>query len=285
MLSPAVAIIKRELLSTLRNPRYFRAVAALLFVLLSLLIGYFIQNPALHLDDTRAIRELSTGIFLVYAYALYGIAALLLPVIASNAICSEKQQEQLDLLRMTYISPPVFLFAKAVNILGLYFFFAIATFPVASLLFYFTGVDWMQYGQMLTLISLVALANTLIGLFCSSFFYRTIPSAVTTFVLVFLAQWLPGGLTWWGVQMFGRGREYDGLWLALSPAWAIERIAGSGSIDGYLFPGALLLYFGGITLGCAFLAHRVLNRPTKPMTVNQEKTIEDPAQTISLLPD
>ncbi len=277
MFRPAIAIIKRELISTLRNPYYFRAVAGLLFVLLVLLIGYFYQNPTLHLDDAMTMRTLSMGIFAVYSYALYGIAVLLLPIVASNSVCSEKQQEQLDLVRMTYIRPPAFLFAKAVNILGLFFFFAIATFPVASLLFYFTGVDWMQYGQIFLLLSLVAVSSTAIGLLCSCYFYRTIPAAVTTGVLVFLSQGVIEEVVSLTLEGFGGSQYTHDTGVALLPGWGIIAIAEGSIRSVWVFVVAAVTYFGSITLCCAFLAHRVLERPTKPMKVNQEKTIEDPA--------
>ncbi len=281
MLSPALAMIKRELLSTLRNPRQFHLLSITLLGLLGALIFYFKENPPVDMRNQLAMSQISTLFFLGYSYTLYAIVISLVPTVASNAICSEKQQDQLDLVRMTYIGPAVFLLGKAVNVLGLFTLVVVATLPFAAVLFYFPGIDWMQYGQMLMLIALVAGANAMAGLLCSAYCYRTIPAAIGTYILVLFIHFGAGfsamaiSIVAYQYGFIQIADWHDALIVVMVPLNCISDLS-RGSM-GPLFFLVALGYYGAVILICGTLSCRLLNRPTAPMKVNQEATIADPA--------
>ncbi|MCF6286271.1 MAG: ABC transporter permease [Candidatus Hydrogenedentes bacterium] len=275
---PAIAIIKRELLSTLRDRRYFRVMAFALLMLLIALVFLFRGDP-IDMTDPRAMRELSTFLFLGYAYTLYAIAMLLVPTVASNAICSEKQQEQLDLIRMSYISPAVFLLGKAANILGLYLLTVIATLHFAGVMFFFTGIDWMQYLQVLFLIFMAAASATAVGLLCSAYCYRTIPAAICTYLLVLLTQGSAVILSLLALAalleniptpswMFSDW-PFAFLDVAIPCMGILHLASNSANPIFFLFVAG---YHGGIIVTCGFLAHRLLNCPTTPSPSSTEVT-------------
>ena len=274
-------MIKREFLATLRNRNAYWFMAAAMALLLAALVTFFKAIGRLDMSDPNAMGQVSAVLFLGYAYTLYGTAVLLVSTIASNCICAEKQHDQLDLLRMTFISPLVFLLGKGANILGIYLLVIIVTLPFAGVMFFFIGIDWLQYVQMLALVAMSAFSAAAIGMLCSSYFYRTLPSAMTTLFLVLLVQALFGiGLVVIVDEMdipslLSIPDPANFLLITLVPVVALFTLADVGLSHAMFLTSVGFHAF--LVLSCSALAYIILNRPTKPMKVSDVKTTDDVA--------
>lgn len=280
--SPAMALIKRELLATLRGRRAYLFLMLMLAIMTGVLFLYLHDIGQIELSNSGGMADLTTTMFYTFGYGLYLAAVLLVPPIAAGSICTEKQQEQLDLVRMTYIRPSSLLFGKFVNILGLYGLVAIATLPFAGVMLFFTGLDAQQYVQVLLLLLFSAASATMLGLYFSARLYRTIPAVLVTYVFILLTQFALAilfvfliGLT----PASGPGHTVyewaDPLFATCLPCYGITMMR-YGSLHP-LFYIIAPMYHIGLVLGFGYLARRILDRPTEPMKVNSERTIADPA--------
>jgi hypothetical protein len=282
---PARAVIKREFLSGLRNPRPFFFLALfmaimILGLLFILEVVYEHQLNRFGAINTSMVRE----IFMSFSMALYLSAALLVPPMAGVSICVEKQQDSYDLLRMTYIRPLSLALAKLGNVLGIYLLVVVASLPFVGVFFFLVGIDWDQFAISLSLIVLSAFSLASIGLLCSAWFYRTLPAIVTTYILgaathggiimglLVFAEFSGSNNYWFGRLIRQMGEE------AIVPA--IPFLAIALTSDGTLGTETILytlIYHGGIAFFALLLTLAILRRPARPMLVDAEKPIDDQA--------
>lgn len=290
--SPALAVIKREFLSGLRSPKPFLFLTVLMIIMIAGLVftlGIVLQQT-LRFGGTingQNVREL----FMIFSMGLYLSAILLVPPMAAVSICTEKQQDSYDLLRMTYISPFSLAVAKLFNVLGIYTLIAIATMPIVGVFFFLVGIDWAQFVQSAIIIALSALSSAVIGLACSAKFYRTLPAIMTTYFIGFLTQ---GGLLF-GIALFGElmwpyswmmriiNRFDEQLASILCPFFSLAML-GEGRLTSFFIVGGyysfspiilIALYHGFLVFIGMRITLAILRRPTEPMRVDQEKPIDD----------
>ncbi len=280
--SPALAVIKRELLTGLRSPKPFLFLAVLLLIMISVLVFILgiVAQEMVRYGGSVSIRDVRS-LFMVFSFGLYFSAMLLVPPMAAVSICVEKQQDSYDLLRMTYISPFALALAKLFNVLGIYTLVAIATLPLVGVFFFLVGIDWSQFVQSALIIALSALSSAIIGLACSAKFYRTLPAIMTTYAIGLVLQ---GGILllfvlvteilWpytWVNDLFNRYGEE--IATTLCPLFSLVALAeGRLSIVSLC---AIFLYQSAIILVGMRIALSILRRPTEPMKVDQEKPIDD----------
>ncbi len=277
---PARAVMKRELLSGLRNPKPFYFLTALMVVMI---VGLLFTFNVVYGNSFRQGMPLSVGdvrtIFMTFSMGLYLSAVLLVPPLAAVSICIEKQQDSFDLLSMTYIRPLALALAKLANVLGLYLLVVIATFPIVGVFFFFVGIDWNQFIISFTLTILSAISLASVGLLCSAWFYRTLPAIISTYILALATH---GGI----VLILVLLEEFAGIHLVsyideelaavliplIGLGIASQGMVGLGSIT------FALIYHGGMALVCLYMTLLILRRPARPMQVNTEKIIDDQAE-------
>lgn len=279
---PARAVIKRELLSGLRNPRPFLFLAMFLTVLALGLLFVIEVNFKQQLTRAGGIPpQTIRSLYMLLSMALYFGAVLLVPPMAGVSICIEKQQDSYDLLRMTYIRPISLAFAKLTNVLGLYLLVVIATLPFVGVFFFLVGIEWRQVMVSFALILFSTTSLALLGLLCSAWCYRTLPAIMGTYFLGFLTH---GGVLVGLLVMsefFGRRsrltRLLDGvgedLLSALIPFIGLG-VSSQGS-TGMACVGYALAYHGAISLVAILLTLAILRRPARTVNVNQETSIDD----------
>lgn len=282
---PARAVMKRELVSGLRNPRPYAFLG--LFMLVMILGLFFLVAVAYDRALSRTggipastVREL----FMLLGLALYIGGALLIPPLAGASICIEKQQDSYDLLLMTYIRPLSLAFAKLSNVLGLYFLVVVASLPFIGVFFFLVGIDWTQFFVSFFLIFMSALSLAIIGLLCSAWCYRTLPAIITTYVVGTL---LHGGALFALVittQIVARrswlmdalNKMDENLIAALIPGPGLVLVAqsrGDWSILAYT-----VVYHGVIAIVGLLLTLAILRRPVRTINVDTEKPIDDQAE-------
>jgi hypothetical protein len=187
--TPALAIVRRELLSALRRRRPF---LNLLFVLLPLMVLFcalmFLENSALGATGGAAFMRVFFGFYVGFLY----LAGLLTAVtMGALGIQGERETDTLDLLRMTYISPAAILTAKLASATGLCLLTMVAVLPLLGIQFFFTGVGTTQS----LLASAIVLSTTataaMVALACSVKARQTLGALAMAFGSVILMN---GGL-------------------------------------------------------------------------------------------
>jgi ABC-type transport system involved in multi-copper enzyme maturation permease subunit len=181
------ALLKRELLTNLRNSRSFGLV--LITVGFGVFVVYYNLPEQMRITQAAATAE---GIFLAFSGVLLGAAILFVAPLAAISVCTEKQQDTFEMLQATPISPTAIILGKALNTLGIYLIIILASLPIVGTLFFLIGIDWMQFTQAMILIVSTCLTFTMIGVLCSTWFYNSIAAILATFLgIVGLMMGLP----------------------------------------------------------------------------------------------
>ena len=281
---PARAVMKRELLSGLRNPRpfFFLGLFMLIMILGLLFMVEVVFDHRLNGVGTPP-ASLVSQLFMVFSMGLYVSAVLLVPPMAGVSICVEKQQDSYDLLLMTYIRPFSLALAKLANVLGIYLLITVASLPFLGVFFFLIGIDGRQLAISFCLILCSALSLAAIGLLASAWFYRTLPAIITTYVVgIFLHG---GGILCLLIVSEVFPVALLGVFFThLHEDWVVVLVPFIGiamASDGFVGSEVILniaLYHGFIVLVGMGLTVLILRRPARPMKVNQEKPIDDQAQ-------
>lgn len=274
----ARAVIKKELLTGLRDARPFAflAVFIVLLILGLLLLLEIIYSE--RLDEVGVIdAQFVALLFTDFSQCLYLSALLLVPPMAAVSICSERQQDSYDLLQMTYIRPLSLAVAKLSHVLGIYLLVVVATLPFVGATFFLIGVDWMQFVATLTLIVMAAFSLSVIGLLCSAKYHQTLPAIMATYVLGYAAQ---GGLLvaadLTSKLISGGSILYalpDSVLVATYPFRGITLIGRQGAGLSTLLP--VFLYHGALVGLGLFLVMRTLRNATRP-AASAPPLIDDP---------
>ena len=273
--SPGFAIIKREFLSGLRDPKPFYFLAAMLLVMIVTAI-FMIYTLTIQSKNFNGnfFGPNPQRLFMLYGMALYSGAVLLIPPMAAAAICVEKQRGSFELLKMTYIRPLAIAVAKFANVLGIYLLVVIATLPLAGLFFFFVGIDWIQFTRSMFIVLSAAVCCALVGIFCSAWFYRTLPAVIATYAICMLLQ---GGFVFITIllaESFGGGVldllhkiDDDYILPLVPPIYLFSPSMG----DTFTTIVVTLVFYGSISALAFWGALRIIRRPVRMMADNDIK--------------
>jgi hypothetical protein len=272
---PSMALVKRELLTSLRRKRsYFMLLAVVSFVFCIFFAGLF---------DTRRyglnMANQAQGAFFTLTGFLYFVGVLLAPAMAGASICVEKQQHSFDLLSTTLIRPAGIIFAKMLNSLTFFYLIVIALMPLLGVLFFFVGIDPKQFFHTFLQIALTVTGCTAAGLLCSAWFHRTIPAQVASFALAAVYIFNLFIIIPFYVYLIMSRGNMSGInplleKFALSTPVVCLVQAWEGQISpavfqlNLLYHGFFLTLFWGLTL-------LILRRPPRPLKVDTRKPIDD----------
>ncbi|MCC6152698.1 MAG: hypothetical protein IT367_03020 [Candidatus Hydrogenedentes bacterium] len=178
-LIPLAALVRRELLRTLRVSRSL--------YLLALLVGI----PAV---SVRVVWPMSDDpVFFVHRatvlipqFCIVGLfiaAVLTLPAQAATAVRGERDRDTLTLLLLTRISPRAMLVGHVLNCFGLFALYAIATMPIVCSVYLLTGLDWQTIPLQYAVIGVTALDCIVAGLVCTAFATSTPRAVIGAFLL------------------------------------------------------------------------------------------------------
>ena len=162
--SPAIALLRRELLVLSRNRGLFGTVAAMTGFLVVATVVLILWADSTHTSMANFARNLfRTQFFLLFATAL-----IVVPGAAASSMVSERRQDCFPLLYTTLIPPAWIVWSKALAMAGLYAGFFIGVLPFSGLVYFFAGMetDALLYSA-IVLFSL-ALGTASIGLMASS---------------------------------------------------------------------------------------------------------------------
>ncbi len=136
-LLPMGALVKRELIRSLRRPRSLGLVAFVVAAAGVLALLFYPDGDAVPYQ----IRAAAQGVFGSAIFVLFASAVFLLPPVAASSVVLEREQDTYELLWLTMLGPWGIAIAKTLNAVGYYLLMACAVLPVMSVSAFLTGLD------------------------------------------------------------------------------------------------------------------------------------------------
>lgn len=269
---PFVALIRRELVRTLRRVRPF------LFLLLLMMVGMLVVVGAYprQILATTALRSASLELLVSFTMCLFGAAMLLLPAYGATAIVVEREQETYDLLALTLIRPSGIVLAKLLNTLGFFLLLVVATLPLLGSAFFLVGVDWDVLVYLAAVLAIVSMTCASAGVLASALMRSTVRSIMLSYALVLLAlggYLIPFGIVAYLIDTMGysswlRGFEPYFRYVAMgSPYVALMASFGpSGPLTAREAAVATGIAQGGFSVVALTVAWRMLARSSEERT-------------------
>ena len=213
------ALVRRELLTSLRRTRIMVWLVLLIMcciVVVSLSWPDSVSNPRM---VARQMEEILWGLSVV----LLGGCILFIPSMAAGAIVSEREQDTLELLRMSLIRSSSIVFGKLLNAMGMFVLLVIAAAPAISTTLFGVGLEVRAILYVFITMATVALTCALAGLASSAFFRKTIWAVVGAYILAAIAFVIPyvlvGAVTLFFVYRLDYSPVYGNFVMNPSNSW------------------------------------------------------------------
>jgi ABC-type transport system involved in multi-copper enzyme maturation permease subunit len=164
---PFVALVRREVVSTLRKGSTF--------VLLSLFVGIAIAWLAMVWPEAgmATASDFANSLFRSMSIFLLVCAAAVLPAIGATSIASEREQDTLDVLQTALVPLPMIFSAKLFSTGAFFLLMIFAVLPILATPFFLVGIDpiFMLTTTMVVMVS--ATMYSTIGVAISCYFRRS----------------------------------------------------------------------------------------------------------------
>jgi hypothetical protein len=285
--SPAWALIKRDLVATLRRPRVFLPVAAAVFGCILVVAFQWPDEDRFQFSAPSSAKPM----FRLFSLIHFTIAVVLPPGLAALAFIEERRRDSFDQLRLSLIRASGLVWAKIVAALAIVVLVFVASVPVLGVQLFLTGIDPDEILGLVAVVLSTALMGAAIGQWAALRFRRpmTALSAAYLGTAFVLGGWIPVVmlLLFIGALLCGSA-EMDFL-LTHMPGGktvqdALEALV-KMSLEAFgssLSAGPLRLHIGkqvayrlAITALAVGGALWVLRRPLEPAPVRRQKAISD----------
>lgn len=181
-LLPLGALVRRELVRSLRRPVSLRWVAYVVAAAAFFSLGVYPTGDA----APSELRAASQGVFAGGMIILFFAAVLLVPPVAASSIVLEREQDTYELLWLTMLGPWGIALAKTLNAVGYFLLMSIAAMPVISVSAFLVGVDVPLIIVAYVTVLAAALTSASIGVMCSAQAKSTMGAVTSSYVLIFL---------------------------------------------------------------------------------------------------
>lgn len=161
--SPALALLRREMLVLSRNQRLFGTVAAMTGILVIATVVLILWADGTHGSMGRFARNLFNTQF----FLLFGTALIVVPGAAATSMVSERRQDCFPMLYTTLIPPAWIVWSKALAMAGLFAGFFIGVLPFSGLVYFFAGMETDALIYSAIVLFSLALGTASIGLMAS----------------------------------------------------------------------------------------------------------------------
>ncbi len=181
-LLPLGALVRRELVRSLRRPVSLRWVAYVVAAAAFFSLGSYPSGDA----NPGELRAVSQGVFASGMVILFLAAVFLVPPVAASSIVLEREQDTYELLWLTMLGPWGIALAKTLNAVGYFVLMSIAALPVISVSAFLVGVDVPLIIVAYMTVLAAALTSASIGVMCSAEAKSTMGAVFSSYVLIFL---------------------------------------------------------------------------------------------------
>lgn len=267
---PMLALLKRELLTTLRSFRSFLTVAAIVLFLVIMFTSFWTDNMSLMMIGAMA-RNFSEG----FVYFAMFVSILVIPGLAAGTIALERERDTLDLLKTTLLPPKDIIFGKMINTVGFFMILFIACLPAFGAVFFMVGVEIRTLALSMGVILASGVAMALCGMMASSLFRSMTAAMVGSYSLAILFQFGPiivmGGLAFVSRQS-SIGQSLDSAWFYCPFASLSQVFQPKVPYNQLALAG---VYVMAVCLFCFFVIRYRFNRPERFAGANIGKAIDD----------
>lgn len=279
VLLPSRAIVKYELVSTLRTLRSFAFVVAFVGALFLVSVYSWPQGTM----NPDAARHASWQFVRAVTWTLFWVCLLFVPAYAAGAVVGEKERGSFDMLRVTLIQTSGIIAGKFINAVGFFGLLFVALLPVFSTVLFLVGVDPMEIAMAYVLIFAMASACAMVGILSSTIFEHGFAAIAGAYVGV-LALMLGPALIVLFVLMFlgvfgSRGAIDQALGISAmiaSPFYTLAAIVSANGIPWVVF--ILSMVYHALFIGVCYAATlKMLRRPPRAVHVPAWKPIDNEA--------
>ncbi|GJM27273.1 MAG: hypothetical protein DHS20C16_36880 [Phycisphaerae bacterium] len=180
---PFQALVKRELLTSLRRIRIMVALTLLVVCSIGVVWISWPETSSSPAMVSNQMTEILGGLSIV----LLGGCVLFIPSVAAGAIVAEREQDTLELLRMSLVRGSGIVFAKLINAIGIFTLLIIAVAPAIGTTLFGVGLEITVILQVFVVLATVALTCALAGLASSAFFRKTIWAVIGAYAFTVVA--------------------------------------------------------------------------------------------------
>lgn len=257
---PLMALVRRELLRSLRQARPFVLLVILTLACSAFVIGSWPRDHSV----PRQAADASDLILGSAAFILLTALGLLIPAYGATSLTSEREEQTHDMLSLTLIRPFGVVIGKLLNVLGVYFILVVAAAPIIATLFFLVGVDWPTFVGVLVILSATALSCACVAVLCSAMARRTNAAIGLSYFCTICIMGLAFLPIVWVVEVF----DFDeGILMFLAPVMS-PGVAIALLVEGrQLLPvhvSVAALYHVIVALIALFIAWWVVRRPKEP---------------------
>ncbi len=273
--NPFWALVRRELLSTLRGIRVFFIL--LIFITIATLYASSTWPASIEnfIEAGAASRRLIQSLI----WVLFAGTVLFIPAFAASAIVNERERATYDFLRMSLITPLGVVVAKLLNAVGIFLILYVALFPVFAVSFFLVGVDYLETLRALGVLVTTMFACASGGLLASSLSRRGFIAIGLSYLSVVMLMLGPMIVTYFGIAVFQQFEDIRSVFGSLSAVRQYSSPAGAmysalyQPLPTHLYGLSLAypLFFTGI---CLLITHRQVRKPPAPPKIEQAKPID-----------
>jgi len=274
------AIVKRELVSTLRQGRAYAAFVAIVLVTVVFIVTAWPSEQSLFYQAPALAAQLTV----ITSYVLLAGSVLLIPAIAANSIALEREQQTYDMLHMTAIPSFAVLGAKILNSLGLYALIVVGVLPVVGTAFFLVGVETNVLLTTLALVLASTFTSAAIATWVSARSRTTVRAIIISYIAVAVFHLLSPFALFLGWTLFvalfldigSIGSGAQGAAITGSPFLAFQTLH-----RGTLLPTDLAYSLGyqiSVAAVGLFFASRALRKPLPERKADTDKPIDDPEE-------
>jgi ABC-type transport system involved in multi-copper enzyme maturation permease subunit len=263
---PLAALVRRELLTTLRLRRTWFAMAVLVFILSVFAEDQFPSGEY----SLNVMAQQSRTFFVFMVMGLYMSCLMFVPGLAATAVTVERERQTYDLVRTSLLTPLAFITGKLLNALGVFLLLIVAALPLLGFVFFMVGVDVYAITAATAITFSTAFALAAAGLMCSVVMRSTVRAVTASYVCMIFIMGIHIGI---GAMILGIIFRSAAMFQSLSfmvfmvPAFVLGRtIAGTPLLEyaaattGYLIVLGLIFMF----IAC-FRFVRDIKRDETPM--------------------
>lgn len=185
-LLPVSAMLRREVLASLRRPRTIFFVGGTTGLMLIL---FLVRLPG----DMYSLRSSPDSVLSPIIFALLLLTLVLIPPLIVYTVREEKQKETLDLLAMSLVRPEFILLGKLISVGAPYVLTLIAILPVFGVCFFFVGLEVKLFALLCTGLLYAAIQTACTAAFCAVSVHSPVKAVLLTYplLLVFFSVGCP----------------------------------------------------------------------------------------------
>ena len=178
-------VYRKELRVSVRSFKFAMMITAynLLLSIVALFIFFVCFDARFH--TTIDYSNILT-VYMSVACIEFGLIFFIVPILTSSSIAGERERQTLEILLTTTLKPMQIIIGKLESSISMVLLLMVSSIPVVSIVFSIGGIGVSAVLGLLVLIIVSTILVGSIGIWCSAVLKKTIPSAVSTFGMLFI---------------------------------------------------------------------------------------------------